>query len=98
MNLTYTPGENNTAEISREQAIRVFPNLEALDEGTVFHAYREYRPTRGTVELTLYWREPGKDKFRMDAEYDINKFEGVELMPQDVKIVFVGDARRAVQA
>lgn len=81
---------------TREVIERVFPNMAALDPETKFWVYREYRPTRGKVEITMFWREPRGNKFRLDAEYPIDKFEGIELMPHDVKIVSVIEAAKAI--
>lgn len=72
---------------------RIIPNTLALHPETKFDVFREYKAATETVELTIYYREPGRRKMRIDAEL---KYEdpAVEAMPKDVRIVGWKDALR----
>lgn len=87
-------GDKNNTVLTREQVVRVFPNLAVTHEDTEFQAYREYKPMKNMVELTMYVMEPGMKKLRIDAEVWEESFDsaGVELMPHNVRIIHWGSA------
>lgn len=90
--------ENSHATL--EQTIKYFPNFAALHPDTRIQAYREFKPLRDVIELTLFWREPGEDKMRLDAEIDVKNLmkdsESEGVQPKHIKILFVGSAVTAV--
>jgi hypothetical protein len=53
--------------ITRELVLEVIPSLEFTDPDTYFSLYREYRPTRDTIEYSLFYREPGGEKYRIEG-------------------------------
>lgn len=83
----------STSLTDRAVITRVFPNLAALPEDTFFEAFREYRPTWGVVDIQIFWKDSAGKKWRLDAEYDIDLFEGVELMPHQVRLKHIGSAK-----
>ena len=91
-------GTTNNAKVTHRQTSDYFPNLAALHEDTEFWAYREFKPMKDLVEITLFYREPGGENMRLDAEIE-GKFltEGLELGPENIKIVHLGKATEAVK-
>lgn len=79
------------------------PNLKAdLREDSGMSLWREFKPQRGVWEFTLYYivDDPynGTVKKRVDWEVDTSLIElGTEhVTPEDCRITYWGDARRAV--
>lgn len=90
---------NIDAVVKREEMIAVFPHLARTDEATSFQMYRQTKDNGAfhTVELTIFYREPGKQKMRIDAEFDWNDYyDQLKLLPTDIKIVKWGLATEAV--
>ena len=83
--------------VTVEQTAKYFPNLASLHPDTKIQAYREFKPMKDKVEITVFWREPGKEKFRLDAEIE-GEFltQGGEVTPADIRLVSLVGATRAV--
>ena len=80
-----------------EESIKYLPNMASLHPDTRVQVFREFKPRTNVVEITVYYREPDKKKYRVDAEVDLDNFEqGDELSPSDFKIIHWGLAGAAV--
>lgn len=65
-----------------------FPNMQALHPETTVQVYREYKQNDNIVKVTIFYREPGKEKHRIDAELDYNVLDpAIEAGPKDIKII-----------
>lgn len=76
--------ETTVGGVQREEVLRVIPSLAFTVEGTTFKLYREYWPLRDVIEFTIFYREPGKDKYRITAEVDV--MSGDEVGPNNFRI------------
>lgn len=64
------------------------PNTQALHPATSVQVYREYKVDDKKVDITVLYREPGKEKMRIDIEVDYNVLDpAIELLPKDLKIL-----------
>ena len=71
-----------------EESVEYFPHMAALDPDTVVTVFREYKPKNELVEYTVFYREPGKEKMRIDAE-----LKDTDLVsPRNIKIIRWGKA------
>lgn len=75
-----------------QQGYQYFPHFRALHPDTKYQVYRELKHDRGVVELTVFYREPDKDKMRVDAEFDILNAD--DLGPHNIRITYWGSAVR----
>lgn len=74
----------------RRELEQLIPNLAVLHVDTKFQVYKEFKPERNIVELTIFYREPDKSKIRIDAELQqraIKDLRSEDLLPSDVRIV-----------
>jgi hypothetical protein len=70
-----------------KESYKYFPNMRALHPDTRVQVFREYKPMMDTIEITVFYREPGKDKYRFDATLKMEDAERVEeLGPEHFKI------------
>lgn len=76
------------AETSVENMAQLIPNLAALHEDTHFKCFREFKPMRDEFEFTIYYREPGKDKVRIDCSIDAQSFVDGEIDPKKVRVQY----------
>lgn len=85
--------------IMASEGYRMFPHFKALHPDTVFQVYREFKPLRDTIEISTFYREPGKDKMRVDAEIETAAYDTVDGVPSahDIRITYWGPAKGAVQ-
>lgn len=74
------------------QGYEYFPHFRALHPDTKYQVYRELKHEKNVVELTIFYREPGEDKKRVDAEFDIEDQD--DLGPHTIRIVYWGSAVR----
>lgn len=69
-----------------ESCFRCFPNMRTLHPDTKVEIYREYNKNMDAIEITVFYREPGEEKMRIDAEARFID-ERVELSLEDIKII-----------
>lgn len=79
----------------RQQMYDLLPHTRALHPDSHFQIYREFKPREEKVEITVFYREPGKDKMRIDAEFDEDCILD-DLGPHNIRITYWGNAVRAV--
>ena len=75
--------------LSRDQVAALIPHLHRLDAATEFKVYiTEVGGAKDKrAELTIWYREPGAAKFRIDAEFDeLFLIEGITPAPQHIRI------------
>lgn len=72
------------------------PNMRALHPDTKVQVFREYKQDKGLVEVTIFYREPGKNKQRIDLEMT-PKLDDEEYNVEDFKIVQWGSAIRPTE-
>lgn len=74
--------------VTIDKVLQAIPSLAFVHPDTVFHLYREYKPMRDVIEYTIFYREPGRDKFRIDAEVDGQTLgNGTDIGPHNLRIV-----------
>lgn len=79
-----------------EESAKYIPNLAALDPGTRLQVYREAKGN-GDVEITIFYREPGAPKYRIDVVIpNAIDIEG-EFEPHHFRIEKWGLATQGVQ-
>jgi len=84
---------NDGGKTTLEESIKYLPNMAALDPDTTVTAFREFKPKKNVVEYTIFYREPGQEKYRIDAEFDVTKGEPT---PHTIRIVRWGKAAGAI--
>jgi len=90
-------GTKGNTVVSIEQSAEFIPNMAALHPETIIQVYREWKPATGKVEITVFYREPGEEKMRIDAEIDEAAVASGEISYKNVKIISWGPAVKAVQ-
>ncbi len=93
------PLTGTDGRVEREDIVRWFPHFAQHHQGTKYQLYLE--PSTNTKDPTIYvtvfYREPGKDKWkvRVDAEFEsVIGLEGREPEPKDIRIRQWGPATK----
>lgn len=81
---------------NRKDVSRLYANALALHEDTEFVLYRDFNPLTKVLEYSLFYREPGEGKMRVDMTADEDVL-ALKLGPvwDLVKVTRVGPALRA---
>lgn len=88
------PRQNGMGLVPREDVLKLIPQLAVTHEQTVFQVYREYKQLSDAIEFTVFVKEPGYDKVRIDGTIQNLFTAELELAPENFRITYWGPASR----
>lgn len=82
------------SDVERSTVIKVFPHLAMTHPDTKFVATKHHTHDVEVDEINIYYNQPGRNTFRIDAYYNNQEFKKFsDLTPNKVLVIYWGPSQ-----